>query len=307
MVQNCENAQEYIFDGGDLEPGMVLRKDGSVIGIDPTDTVAYYQTEAGTICVRPSNRVPIYAPRFGAVRQVSGVQLSTRAIGATPIIAPLNVVQLDEANLASTMVQPVSPLGQQQVSLIDAFEENYGGKPIAQVIPVERLSKALVPNQNIESQNPRMIMEDETAVLGRILERVEIASLPESVVVLVDGRAASVTRSTLRAQDVYLYEMPDKCSLRLCKSTSHTIVNPGDIVRFTLRFDNVGVKPLSNAVIVDSLSPRLDYIDGSQQCSVETRFSATPNDVGSMVLQWEIADSIDSSEGGVISFDCRVR
>jgi uncharacterized repeat protein (TIGR01451 family) len=85
------------------------------------------------------------------------------------------------------------------------------------------------------------------------------------------------------------------------------MASPGDKIRFTLRFENMGTHPLDNAILVDSLSPRLDYIEGSQQCSLDARFDIQPNDVGSHLLKWEIEGAIAPLQTGVISFDCLVR
>lgn len=301
------NAQEYIFDGGDQQPTVVVNQDWTALGIDPTDTVAYYETVTGELCVQPSNRVPIYAPRFGAVRQVSGAELAVRAVGPNRILAPVAPGRLDDAELAGAVVQPVPPLGQQQVSLIEAFRERTAGTPMEAVLPPLRMSEALVPFEDIEVLPTGLITDDEIAVMGRILQNAQAWYHPENLGVLVDNQAAVLLIDSQRPLGVHVYDIPGKCSLRVCKTASHTIANSGDIVNFTIRFDNVGAKPVGNVVLVDSLSPRLEYIEGSQQSSVAARFSAEPNDVGSQVLRWELESPVEEQDGGVVSFDCLVR
>lgn len=302
-----KNSNEYIFDGGDQHPAVVVKKDWTAAGVDPTDTVIYYETLGGQVCVKPSNRVPIYAPRFAAVRQVTGLNLAARAVGTERMFLPVAPVGIDESNLAGNVSAPVAPQGEQQVGMLDAFQENRLGVPIAQVIPPLRLSETLVMFENITFFTTGEMIDDEIPVLGLVLANAREWYNPESVEVLIDGQQAALVVDTKRAQDVHVYEMPDKCAMRICKAASHTIANSGDIVRFTIRFDNVGPKPLGNAVVMDSLSARLEYIEGSQQCSVEAQFTADANEVGSQVLRWEIEEAISPSEGGVISFDCRVR
>lgn len=301
------NPQEYIFDGGDQLPNVMIKEDWSTAGVDPTDTVMYYETLAGTVCVRPTNRVAIYAPRFGAVRQITGALLSSHALGTERLSAPVKPGRFDETNLAGTVVQPLAPQGEEQIRLIDAFQENNGGVPILQIIPPQRMSEARIPFEGVEVLGLGKITDDEIAVLGRVLANARTWYTPESLDIMIDGKPAALIRETAASQDVYVYEMPDKCAMRICKTASHTIASSGDIVNFTIRFDNSGVKPLGNAVIVDSLSPRLEYIEGSQQCSIDARFVAEPNDIGSQVLRWEIIAPVGPSEGGAISFDCRVR
>ncbi len=55
-------------------------------------------------------------------------------------------------------------------------------------------------------------------------------------------------------------------------------------------------------MILDNLSPRLEYIEGSQTSSVinvvdAANFTATPNEVGSAVLRWEIKSEMKPGEG----------
>lgn len=305
--ERYRNAQEYIFDGGDQQPTVIIKKDWTAAGVDPTDTVIYYETLAGSVCVQPTNRVPIYAPRFGAVRQVSGLQLATHALGTERILAPVSVERFDENNLAGTVVQPVAPHGEQQVGLIDAFQENYVAPPLEQIQPLYRMSAARVPFELIDPTRTGLITREELVDIQQFIQNAQAWVTPESLAVEISNQAAILVKDTKAAQDLFVYELPDKCAMRICKAASHTIANSGDIVSFSIRFDNAGVKPLGNAVIIDNLPPRLNYINGSQQCSVGVRFSAEPNDVGSMVLRWEIEEAIEPSDGGVISFDCRVR
>lgn len=301
------NAQEYIFDGGDQQPAVVIKEDWSTAGVDPTDTVIYYETLAGSVCVQPTNRVSIYAPRFGAVRQVSGLQLAMRAEGTQRILAPIGAERFDEKNLAGTVVQPLAPHGEQQVGLIDAFQENYVAPPMEQIQPLYRMSTVHEPFELMDPTRTGLITTQELVDMQQFIQNAQTWVTPESLEVEVSNQAALLVKDTKAAQDLFVYELPDKCAMRICKAASHTIANSGDIVSFSIRFDNAGVKPLGNAVIMDSLSPRLNYIEGSQQCSVGVRFSAEPNQVGSMVLRWEIEEPIKPSDGGVISFDCRVR
>ncbi len=301
------NAQEYIFDGGDQQPAVVIKEDWTTAGVDPTDTVIYYETLAGSVCVRPTNRVPIYAPRFGAVRQVSGLQLATRAQGTQRVLAPIGVERFDENNLAGTVVQPLAPQGEQQVGLIDAFQENYLAPPMEQILPLYRMDAVNEPLELVDLTRTGLITIQELVDMQQLIQNAQAWIIPESLEVEISNQTALLVKDTKAAQDLFVYELPDKCAMRICKAASHTIANSGDIVSFSIRFDNAGVKPLGNAVIIDSLSPRLNYIEGSQQCSVGVRFSAEPNQVGSMVLRWEIEEPIKPSDGGVISFDCRVR
>ncbi len=302
----CYHPEEYIYDGGDTSLGVLVRKDWSAAGIDPTDTIAYYETESGRVCVVPTNRVPIYAPRFGAVRQVSGAHLAERSSGPVDVQAPLAASNVEHMDVASNVVLPQGPRASEQINLLDAFQENNRGIPIAQVLPLLRLSEARVPHEVFDFFTTGLLSEKDIPVLGRILAQARVWFSPEAITVLVDEQEVAITRNTQLPQEVLVYDTPDGCTLRICKAASHTIVNSGDVVSFTIRFDNIGVKPISNVVIADSLTARLEYIKESQQCSIDAQFASVPNDVGSSALRWEITE-LKGGEGGVISFDCKVR
>jgi uncharacterized repeat protein (TIGR01451 family) len=304
------NVQEYIYDGGDLDPSLVVHRDWSVAGLNPTDTVAHYETYDGRLCVTPTNRVPIYAPRFAAVRKITGAVISDHAVSTERILAPVAPGRFDETNLASTVMQPVAPLGEERVSLIDAFRDRNLGIPLAQVLPPQRISDAVLPFQYLEVFGTGILQEKEIAVIGQFLQNAREWVTPESLQVIIDDQVVSEQLDVKRAQDIHVYELPPgKCSLRICKAASHMLANSGDTITFTIRFDNAGAHPIGKVVILDSLSPRLEYIEGSQQSSTSpaARFSAEPNEVGSTVLRWELEPALQPGEGGVIHFRCLVR
>ncbi|HOM17500.1 MAG TPA: DUF11 domain-containing protein, partial [Thermoguttaceae bacterium] len=62
-----------------------------------------------------------------------------------------------------------------------------------------------------------------------------------------------------------------------------------------------------NVTILDNLSGRLEYVADSAQCSLKAQFTAQPNEAGSQLLRWELAQPLKPGEGGVIRFRCRVR
>ncbi len=65
--------EEFLFDGGDTAPGVVVRQDWRVDGLNVEDTVAHFDTLDGRTLVTPSNRVCLYAPRFASVRRVDNL------------------------------------------------------------------------------------------------------------------------------------------------------------------------------------------------------------------------------------------
>ena len=75
---------------------------------------------------------------------------------------------------------------------------------------------------------------------------------------------------------------------------------------FTIRFHNTGTEAIGNVTIIDSLSPRLEYVDKSQETSMKVDFFTKPNDGESLELRWEIVEPLEPGDGGVIRFRCKV-
>ncbi len=127
-----------------------------------------------------------------------------------------------------------------------------------------------------------------------------------AVQVLIDNIQAHEDVSETATDVITLYELGDS-RLRICKIASRKDARPGETVEFTLRFDNVGGQAIGNVTVIDNLTTRLEYVEGSQECTLKANFAAVENQGSSLVLRWEIEDPIEVGEGGVIRFQCRVR
>ena len=88
---------------------------------------------------------------------------------------------------------------------------------------------------------------------------------------------------------------------------SKSFAQPGEVVEFTLRYDNIGNREIGNVTIVDNLTTRLEYVPESAKSSLPADFSTEPNDHGSVVLRWEIRDPLKAGKGGILQFKCKVR
>ena len=100
---------------------------------------------------------------------------------------------------------------------------------------------------------------------------------------------------------------PGDPKLRVVKVASTQFAEPGDEVDFTIRFDNIGNQTIGNVTIIDNLSPRLEYVPESAQCSLAAEFFTEPNDGDSLVVRCEVTDPLEPGNGGVVRFRCRVR
>ncbi len=107
-----------------------------------------------------------------------------------------------------------------------------------------------------------------------------------------------------------IYQIKDDTKtskLRVIKVANKDAARSGELVEFTLRFENIGEELIGNVTILDSLSPRLRYVDGTAQSSVPTDLVASLNEQGALILRWEITDPLAPKEFGVVRFICKVQ
>ena len=95
--------------------------------------------------------------------------------------------------------------------------------------------------------------------------------------------------------------------MRIIKIANKDAARPGEFVEFTLRFENIGDEPIGNVTILDNLSARLRYVEGTAQSSVQADFLADLSETGSLVLRWEIEKPLMPKEFGVVRFICKVQ
>jgi uncharacterized repeat protein (TIGR01451 family) len=99
---------------------------------------------------------------------------------------------------------------------------------------------------------------------------------------------------------------PDR-PLVLCKWADKQAAHVGDVVTFYLRYTNTGGQPMTNVVVSDSLTNRLEYITGTAVADRAAAFTTQVNEVGSAILRWEIQGSLPPGQSGVVRFQARIR
>lgn len=299
--------REYICDGGDVPPFVRDLTDIRAVGLQPEDTVIQYRTEDGQQYVQESNRVCVYAPRFAAVRSATGALSSQRALEAVAAAGPQPVGSMQETLPFSAVRLPLAPQGQLARLPIESLGQRQAGELVAKTIPPLGAALTTAPDDSLG-----VLMQDELSEkIGFDIERLRLLAHSwvhvDQLSVILDGREVAVARRQDGPEEVLVYEIDGKPRLQLIKRVSQSMADSGDELTFSLHFENVGEQPAERLIITDSLSPRLSYIDGSQQSSRSARFATSPNEVGSSVVRWEILDPLKPGEGGSVSFRCRVR
>lgn len=297
---------EYLCDGGDHSDNAGVLRDGSLVGLEQEDTVATYTGCEGRVNVVPSTRTCIYAPRFASVRRVvypMGAEQRDFVGQTGDIFGP---AEADRTQPASTSLQNVALKGQVLPLPPGLYKGRQQPGELVRLLAATEVRGLVAPHVNLQLVHAGQIVMSE----GPIVAKRTLAAITwtgdQEVQIAISGQGASAMFSP--DQPGLLYQTEEGCPrLRLVKCASTDTALPGDEVEFTLRYDNVGDAPLTDLVIVDNLTTRLEYVEDSAHSSRDAEFSTARNGAGSLVLRWQIDGELPAKEGGVLTFKCRVR
>ncbi|MCA9052299.1 MAG: DUF11 domain-containing protein [Planctomycetaceae bacterium] len=298
---------EYLCDGGDR--AYPFHYEGrNVGGLDTEDTIGEAVDITGKQHVVASSKVCVYAPRFGSLRSLSGttltrdVQQATGAHDGMRLAGIGTRLGIDEQTQRDQLLQfdmRSRASGIEAKSRDSSFAQGNGAR--------------LHQNQSAVYQNLTFVREGQ-------FQQTDLAILSYGV-----QAAGNWTRDEypiLSAHDVHGHELEVEFNahefvasedrrtpglLRVVKLADKETARPGDLLTFTIRFDNLGQTPLSNVRITDNLTPRLEYVAGSADCKLPGGLSIEPNGEGSSILAFTLDEPLAGESGDVITFQCRVR
>lgn len=300
-------SDEYLCDGGDFHTPAGVDYDWRLHGVEQEDTITHYDTKDGRVIVKPSNRVCIYAPRFGAVRRVDMLTVNQHRVGPGGIIDEMALAAANRTDLATTAVEqkgPIASLGDQPASLFRARQQAGG---INARISLADLEGILAPQLNLQVVKLGIIDNAEKPRLAKAIVSAYSWASDVSAQVVIDGKQVHQQIGRTQAGEIFGLEEPDSPRIRLIKLASTGAAQLGEEVEFALRFDNVGDQPIGNVTIVDNLATRLEYVEDSAKSTLDADFTTEPNEGGSLLLRWEIKEPLNVGEGGVLTFKARVR
>lgn len=286
---------------------MNVRSDWTVNGLHEGDAIVHYDTLDGRTEIVPTCEVCIYAPRFAAVRQVLGPELHEQHELAAGVDIPLRLVQEAELALATTVVQPLQPKRNVKFDTPNIFRERTLGVGLEDAQKPAVAEKGFLPFEDFLIIRRGVFDNTEKARLNPWLQAAVAWTHDKAVQVVIDDIPAVESSQSFPLESVYTYDVGGKPCLRVCKVASKHNARPGDVVDFTIRFDNVGDRVIGNVTVIDNLNTRLAYVEGSQESSLPAEFFTQDNEHDSLVLRWEITDPLPVGEGGVIRFQCRVQ
>ena len=82
---------------------------------------------------------------------------------------------------------------------------------------------------------------------------------------------------------------------------------PGDVVTITLKYANYTRQAVTDLVVSDSLSGRLEYLDGTAMSDRPSNVTTADNEAGSKVVRFDIPGPIPPGGTGVVVFQVKVR
>ncbi len=299
---------ELLIDGGDRGLKATVTDQFAVRGLDAEDTIAHFDTLDGRRIVDESNRVAIYAPRFAAVRKLDGLGRTQYNQVARRLMDPRQTKSARRTDFSSTTLQNLQPTGHKSAWLADGLENQTRGVPVDNTTQLKRFDGTFKTFENFRLIRFGLFDNREKGRLAIAIDRANTWHNNLSAQSTLENLQLIVVGDTRTPQEtVHIKTEAGRPKLRLVKVASTDLAHPGDVVEFTIRFDNVGDETIGNVTIMDNLTTRLEYIAGSAQCSVPAKFLTSPNNVQSQTLRWEIEEPLNVGKGGIIRFQCRVR
>lgn len=298
---------EYLCDGGDR--GYPVRYDFDMrLGLETEDTIAEYTDHTGDSHVKPTNKVCLYSPRFGAMRTISTPVLDTK------------VDQLASADKflrgAGMRNRDVTGIHEQNLAL-----GNYRTRERASDIEVDLRSAAVDQSQTllihtklINTFQDLQFISSGTLVQTdevRLLEGIQAAATwtkTQFPVVAAQTIQAQEVTSEFNAQEIVGKEDKRKPGrLRIVKLADKKVAQPGEKVTFTIRYDNIGERELYSVRIIDNLTPRLQYVEDSETSDRTGELLLQDNEEGSLILEFRLDEPLPAGKGGVVTFETKVR
>jgi uncharacterized repeat protein (TIGR01451 family) len=301
---------EHIFDGGDRSVQALVGTDKNweVSGLETEDTIGHFDTLDGQRLVVASNRVAIYSPRFGAVRQILNVAQTIREMPALSTESTLpHQIQGTKAQASSTA--QFDQLRQTR----DAKAAQGVRQRTAPTWTVGQIATTETSGTNAVGSLVSLVQQSELsntqkAMLAKGRQAAIAWTGVEGVQVIADFQSAHVVLNVDKADEIVESHSPNqRPKLKVVKLASQDAAQQGDVIDFVLRFENIGDQTIGNVTILDNLPDRLEYVTDSASCDVGCQFYTQTNDQGSTILRWDIEKPLKVTAGGTIRFSCRVR
>lgn len=302
---------EFLYDGGDRD--VPVHYNGGVMeGLDTEDTIVEFKDTHGKKRVTASNRVAVYAPRFGSVRTVSGPGIGTKVDQAAGAVDFAGVGGLNESRGIEATVAGTPAEGLRMRATASGVDV---AVPASQSAQASTAAINLKVDQGFESHartGPGTLEMTDIRTLSLQIVEAATSTLRDAQVQTTGSTQATQTYATFRPQvTIGVEDNARKGEIFLTKTATPLIAQPGDTVSFTIQFRNLGDLPVGDVRIIDNLTPRLAYATGTGQITVSTggggSLTVVPNNEGSQMVEFQLDQPLPGGATGTITFDALVR
>lgn len=300
---------EYLFDGGDRSQAAGLHSELQS-GIETEDTLAGWVDSSGNRRTRASNRVAIYAPRFGSVRAVSGLVAETQINKAAGV---RDAAAVNSLRTGLAPQQNISDVALQRLETKRRADGMVNLEPAAESVGTRRLMQTQKTDKGQQSRNTT------ASATFRLRQAAILAQHRSNAIAWTQRDFPIVTASTdslsevsavfKNQQTIGLEDQNVEGTLHIVKLADRDTAVQGDVLRFTIRVENTGDRPLQDVRIVDNLTPRLEYVSGSVVFDDEHpgTLEESLNGEGSSMLTFRLNEPLAGHSAGTITFQVRVR
>ncbi len=299
---------EYLLSGGDRS--QPVHYDSFFrYGVETEDTFAEYVDHLGKSHTLDTGAVAIYAPRFASVRttaspsggvsveKLSGVKDSRFGSGIKLNIAPDTYVMADQAH------------GSRVRSRASGLEKRDWLAGTDGAIRLQSRTRLMNTFMDFAYAYRAEFNQRDEARLAAGIAAAQHWTRDENPVVVAQLNSANEVHAKFRLTEIVGTEPQDTepGRLKIVKLADIKVVQPGEVVTFAIRYDNLGERELYNVRVVDNLTPRLELIEESASSDRSGDLFMQDNEEGSLVLTFQLDDPLPAKTGGLITFQCRVR
>jgi len=298
---------EYVCDGGDK--GLPVHyEDGIIAGLEAEDTVAEFSDGAGTKKLTVSNQVCVYAPRFGVARAVADVVERFTVDSATGTHDGVVVAGYSHRASLDTKKEVNTPVGMKHNDRLSQVRNRQADGELENDQAVASHVKLINPFEDYGFVQDGQFRSAEKATLFEGARAASAWTVDRGTKAIAKDEAGLEVIAMFNvAELVGSQDMRTPGDLRIVKLADKKTAKSGDIVTFTIRFDNLGGKELYEIRILDNLSPRLQLLDESVTCDVAGELEIADSAEGGEVLTFRVAESLPGNSGGSLSFQCKLR
>jgi uncharacterized repeat protein (TIGR01451 family) len=299
---------EYLCDGGDREYPIHYQED-QMLGLESEDAAVEYRDDLGNRHVKPSNRVCVYSPRFAAVTAVT--QPLEDVGGGRPVQAIASTTGVGLANREGTFAQHQRDASERLVT-------RSRGSGLTGGTGVDVVDRPIAIHGHVHTTTPALdfaflrtghLKQTEEARLAASIQSAAVWTRDQNPVITAKSEQAIVLKSEFKERELVGKEnrFNGQGKLRIVKTADKSVAEPGDIVKFSIRYDNIGDREVLEVVIIDNLTPRMEYVEDSATCDRNGALNVEDNGEGSVVLRWVLDEPLPGGSGGVFTFQARVR